>query len=202
MMLGWVLPHCSHPLDAPSCLIASKSVRRPSASPHPHLHSPRPTLSVGSSVRDFAVVSLRLVAWTVPALKTSQASQSRLVNFRKGIRSQHLSFHDCWFLSEYSKVSFLESQNREVKMRRNLWKSINEFNALTDEALETVVVTCFAQRNTADVGYIFTFPHSSFLNWCSFYTFCIILGKARTKHIEKATIHFWQVITSQITKQK
>lgn len=132
MMLGWVLPHCSHPVDAPSCLIASKSVRRPSASPHPHLHSPRPTLSVGFSVRDFAVVSPRLVAWTVPALKTSQASQSGLVNFRKRIHSQHLFFffHDCWFLPEYSKVSFLESQNCEFKMRKNIWKSLSEFNAL------------------------------------------------------------------------
>ena len=31
-----------------------------------------------SAFSDFAVVSPRLVAWTVPALKTSQASQSGL----------------------------------------------------------------------------------------------------------------------------
>ena len=138
IMLGWVLPHWSYAVDAPSCLSASRSIPRPSASPHPHLHSPRlsdftfpfhfdalekemathssvlawripgtgahgglPSMGLhkvghgwsdlaaaaaaagqpwvlDSAFSDFAVVSPRLVAWTVPALKTSRASQSGL----------------------------------------------------------------------------------------------------------------------------
>lgn len=83
-------------------------------------HLPNWPWVLESMFSDFAVVSPRRVSWTVPAVKATWPSQIGLVNFRKRICPQHLSFHGCWLLSEYSKLSFLESQNREVKKRRSL----------------------------------------------------------------------------------